>query len=84
MNAKQSLNTPTAIAAGAKRIVVLGAYGRLGQTFVDHFGRDHTVIPLDRDHIALGSAESIERVLYFCFCNRSLSFHVCLLVCDNN
>lgn len=63
MNVKQSLYTPTAIAARAKRIVVLGAYGRLGQTFVDHFGGDHTVIPLDRDHIELGSAESIARVL---------------------
>lgn len=63
VNARHVPDTRTAIAPGAKRIVVLGAHGRLGKTFVDHFGRDHTVIPLDRRHIDLGSSESIERML---------------------
>jgi dTDP-4-dehydrorhamnose reductase len=63
LDAMQSLDVSSAIGAGVKRIIVLGAYGRLGKTFADYFGGDHTVIPLDRENLELGSVESIERVL---------------------
>lgn len=46
-----------------KRIVVVGAAGRLGTSLVQELNREHTVIPLTRKELDLSSIHSIERAL---------------------
>jgi dTDP-4-dehydrorhamnose reductase len=46
-----------------KRIVVVGAAGRLGTSLVQALEQEHTVIPLARKELDLSSPSSIERVL---------------------